>query len=150
MIDLVFHNRTKSRAYGRAFFARVYRATERYMRIPKGHRAEVGITLVGPTAIRTLNRTRRKVDVATDVLSFPLHMKPISGYTAVLLGDLFICPDMVRRHADRSGRSVRSQMAWTAVHGLLHLAGYNHEKSVAAARKMFALEQKILRSMKEA
>ncbi len=127
MIDLVFHNRTKSRAYGRAFFERVYRATEPHMRIPKGHRAEVGITLIGPTAIRTLNRTRRNVDAATDVLSFPLHMKPISGYTALLLGDLFICSDTVRHHAAQSGRSVRSQMAWTAVHGLLHLAGYAHK-----------------------
>ncbi|MEK9209106.1 MAG: rRNA maturation RNase YbeY, partial [Patescibacteria group bacterium] len=79
-------------------------------------------------------------------LSFPLHMKPISGYTALLRGDLFICPDAVRRHAAQSDRSVRSQMAWTAVHGLLHLAGYDHEKSVAAARKMFALEQKILKT----
>lgn len=147
MIDLVFHNRTKSRAYGRAFFARVCRAAQPHLRIPKGHRAEVGITLIGPTAMRTLNRTRRKVDVATDVLSFPLHMKPISGYTAVLLGDLFICPDTVRRHAAQSDRSVRSQMAWTAVHGLLHLAGHDHEKSTAAARKMCTLERKILTTL---
>ncbi len=145
MIDLVFHNRTKNRAYTRAFFARVYRAAEPHMRIPKGHRAEVGITLVGPSAMRSLNRTRRKVDKTTDVLSFPLHMKPISGYTALLLGDLFICPDTVRAQAAKSGKSVRLQMAWTAVHGLLHLAGHDHEKSASAARKMYALEQKILK-----
>ena len=153
MIDLVFHNRlpaqagTKSRAYGRTFFTRVYRAVEPHMRIPKGYRAEVGITLIGPAAMKTLNRTRRKIDKTTDVLSFPLHMKPISGYTALLLGDLFICPDTVRHHAAESGRSARSQMAWTAIHGLLHLAGYNHEKSAAAARKMFTLEQKILKTL---
>jgi probable rRNA maturation factor len=144
MINLVFNNRTKSRVYGRAFFAHVFRAAQPYIRPARGLRAEVGVTLVGPTAMRTLNRTRRKVDKATDVLSFPLHMKPISGYTAVLLGDLFMCPDTVRKHAVLSGRPVRSQMAWTAIHGLLHLAGYDHEKSATAAKNMFALERKIL------
>ena len=147
MIDLVFNNRTKGRAYGRAFFARVFRAAQPHIRSAKGLRAEVGITLIGPAAMRTLNRKRRKVDKTTDVLSFPLHMKPISGYTAVLLGDLFICPDSVRAHAAQSGRSVRSQMAWTAIHGLLHLAGHDHETSASAARKMFALERKILLSL---
>ena len=147
MIDLVLHNRTKSRVYGRAFFLRVLDAAEASLQLPKGHRAEVGIALIGPTAMRTLNRTRRNVDKTTDVLSFPLHMKPISGYTAVLLGDLFICPDAVRRHAAESGRSVRSQMAWTAIHGLLHLTGHDHERSAAAARKMFSLEQKILTTL---
>jgi probable rRNA maturation factor len=144
MIDLVLQNRTKNRAYGRVFFVRVFGAVAPYLKLPKGHRAEVGVVLVGPGAMRTLNRTRRNVDKVTDVLSFPLHMEPISGYTAVLLGDLFICPDAVRSHAAESGRSVRSQMAWTAIHGLLHLAGYDHERGAADARKMFSLEQKIL------
>ncbi len=147
MIDLVFHNRTKNGAQGRAFFVRVCRATQPHLRLPKGYRAEVGITLVGLTAMKTLNRTRRKVDKPTDVLSFPLHMKPISGYTALLLGDLFICPDVVRQHAAGSGKSVRAQFAWTAIHGLLHLAGHDHERSAAAARKMFTLEQKILTTL---
>ncbi len=147
MIDLVLHNRTKSRVYGRAFFARVLRAAEPHLKLKKGVSAEVGVALIGPRAMCSLNRTRRKVDAVTDVLSFPLHMKPISGYTAILLGDLFICPDAVRDHAAKSGKSVRAQMAWTAIHGLLHLAGHDHERSAAAARKMFSLEQKILTTL---
>lgn len=147
MIDLELHNRTKSRVYGRAFFVRVCEAAGPYVKVPARHTAEVGITLVGAVAMRSLNRKRRNVDTATDVLSFPLHMKPISGYTAVLLGDLFICPDVVREHAAVSGRTVRSQMAWTVIHGLLHLAGHDHERSAAAARKMFSLEQKILTTL---
>jgi probable rRNA maturation factor len=147
MIDLVFQNRTKSRVYGRAFFVRVCAATEPFMRLPRGHEGEVGVTLIGSAAMRTLNRKRRGVDASTDVLSFPLHMKPISGYTALLLGDLFICPDAVRDHAVRLGRSVRSQMAWTLVHGLLHIAGYDHERGPSAARRMFAVEQKILKQL---
>jgi rRNA maturation RNase YbeY len=144
MIDLVLTNRTKSRAFGRAFFAHVCMTSLSALRIPRGHRAEVGITLVGKTAMRTLNRTRRRIDAPTDVLSFPLHMKPITGYTAVLVGDLFICPDVVRSLAQESGLPVRQRMAWTIVHGLLHLAGYDHEKGPAEAKRMFATERKIL------
>lgn len=144
MIDLAFHNRTTHRAFGRAFFVRICEATLPALHIPRGHRAEIGITLVGKAAMRTLNRTRRRIDEPTDVLSFPLHMRPIPGYTAVLLGDLFICPDVVRERARESGLTVRHRMAWTVVHGLLHLAGHDHEKSSVAAQRMFDAERKIL------
>ena len=144
MIDLVLNNRTRSRVFGSAFFQRICEAALPALRIPRGHHAEIGITLVGATAMRTLNRSRRHIDKPTDVLSFPLHMQPISGYTAVLLGDLFICPDVVRERARESGLSVRHRMAWTVVHGLLHLAGLDHETSAAAAKRMFAAERKIL------
>mgnify|MGYP001570025752 FL=1 len=146
MIDVVLHNRTKERAYGRAFFARVCEAATPHLGIPALHAGEVGITLVGATAMRTLNRTRRQVDTATDVLSFPLHMEPITGYTTVLLGDIFICPAVVRAHAKELGRSEREQMTWTIVHGLLHLAGYDHHKQ-AATERMQSTEQKILKHL---
>jgi len=148
MIDLVLHNRTTGRAPSRVVCARVCAAAESALHIPKGHTAEVGITFIGSRAMRTLNRTRRGVDRPTDVLSFPLHMEPITGYTSVLLGDLFICPDVVREHAQESGLSVRDRMMWTIVHGLLHLAGHDHEKSAASAKRMFSLERKILSRMK--
>lgn len=147
MIDLVLHNRTTGRAFGRTFFERICEATAPHLKIPKTNTAEVGITLVGATAMRTLNRTRRRIDKPTDVLSFPLHMKPITGYTSVLLGDLFICPDIVRTHAKESNLTMREQMEWTVVHGLLHLAGYDHEKGAAAEKLMRATEQKILKRL---
>ena len=147
MIDVVLNNRTQERTFGKTFFQRIADASFASLKIPRGHTAEVGITLIGSAAMRKLNRTRRGLDAPTDVLSFPLHMQPISGYTAVLLGDLFICSDVVRLHAKASGLSVRSQMQWTVVHGLLHLAGYDHEKSAADDKKMRRAEQKILKSV---
>lgn len=144
MIDVILKNLGKDRTLKRDFFVRVCEATEPYLKIPRGHRGEVGITLIGPTAMRSLNRERRGVDASTDVLSFPLHMKPIKGYTTLLLGDLFVCYSVVRAKAKQSGMPVRSQMAWTIAHGLLHLAGYDHERSTSAARAMHALESKIL------
>ncbi len=147
MIDVVLHNRTKERTFGRAFLERVCEAAAPFLKVPRGHTAEVGVTLIGRAAMRTLNRTRRKIDRPTDVLSFPLHMQPITGYTAVLLGDLFICADIVRVHAKESGLSLRNQMQWTVVHGLLHLAGYDHETGAADEKKMQATEQKILKRL---
>lgn len=147
MIDLVLHNRTTSRVPSRAFCVRVCSAAESSLHIPKGHTAEVGITFIGPRAMRTLNRTRRDIDRATDVLSFPLHMEPITGYTSVLLGDLFICPDVVRAHATEAKMSLRDRMAWTVVHGLLHLAGYDHETGEKDMKAMMAVERRILKRL---
>ena len=147
MIDIVLHDRTRARTYEESFFRRICDAAAPYLKVPKGHVAEVGISLVGQEGIRKLNRVHRHKDASTDVLSFPLHMKPIPGYTAILLGDLFISPRDVAAKAVAARRPVRKQMQWTVVHGLLHLVGYDHEHSETAAHKMFALEQKILKKL---
>lgn len=147
MIDIVLNNRTKSRAFERAFFVRVIEASESFLSIPEGHTAEVGVTLIDADAMRILNKERRGVDASTDVLSFPLHMEPIKGYTSVLLGDLFICPEVVRARATEEGRSQPARMAWTIVHGMLHLAGYDHEGSTNEANRMFETERTILSAL---
>lgn len=138
MIELVLTNRTKKRAFKKAFFQGICNAAEPELKLLQRHRAEVGIILIGKVAMRTLNRKRRNKDTSTDVLSFPLHMKPISGYTGLLLGDLFICPEVVRAKAEESGMSVRERMIWTVLHGLFHLAGYDHTT-------MRTREQRILK-----
>lgn len=126
MIILEFTNRTQERAFSRAFVQRASDAARAYLKVSQEHTAEIGVVFIGPTAMRTLNRTRRGIDAPTDVLSFPLHMQPIEGYTPIVLGDLFICPSIVRRKAIESKQSAQRQMAWTIIHGLLHLAGYSH------------------------
>lgn len=147
MVDLVLHNTTKSRTYGEQFFRRICDAAAPYLGTPKGLTAEVGISLVGQGRIRSLNRQYRHRDKSTDVLSFPLSSGRIKGYTAISLGDLFISPSDVAAKARTTGNPVRDQMTWTVIHGLLHLAGYDHEKSSAAAKNMFTLEQKLLKKL---
>lgn len=148
MIDLTVENRTKERAFSRTFFVRVATATEAYLGIPEGHTAEISIVLIGPRAMRALNKQRRGHDAPTDVLSFPLHQTPIPSYTTVLFGDLFICPAVVREKAILWGRDAEEQMAWTIVHGLLHCAGFDHEQGVSEAEHMAAVEQRILNHLK--
>lgn len=154
MIDLVLHNRTRVRIYGESFFRRICDAAAPYLpyrradwRALKGYSMEIGISLISQSFMRKLNRIHRCKDASTDVLSFPLHMKAIPGYTAISLGDLFISPRDVAAKAALTGQSMRKQMQQTVIHGLLHLAGYDHERGAVAARKMFALEQLILKKL---
>lgn len=146
--DLVLRDTTRGLLGYQRVVRRAVRAALPSLRVPKGMTAEIGITLIGPARMRALNRRWRKVDKSTDVLSFPLPAQKIAGYTAVVLGDLFICPSVVRAKASASGTTVELQLAWTVVHGLLHLAGYDHERSAREAQRMARAEQRILRMLK--
>ena len=91
----------------------------------------VTLRIVGEREGRALNRTFRKVDHATNVLSF--HT-----------GDVVLCHPVIRREARAQGKSVSAHYAHLVVHGVLHLRGYEHEKKRDAAR-MEAREIRILR-----
>ena len=102
------------------------------------------MTVIGARRMRTLNRKWRKVDKPTDVLAFPLFPATPKGYTHISLGDVFVCPEVVRAKAKAAGNTYRHQMQWTLAHGFLHLAGYDHERSAAAAKRMRSAEEAIL------
>src|SRR5262245_30629011 len=94
-------------------------------------RHEMTLRIVGEREGRELNRTFRKKDYATNVLSF--HT-----------GDIVLCDPVIRREARAQGKSVAAHYAHLVVHGVLHLRGYGHEKKRDAAR-MEAREIRILR-----
>ena len=101
-----------------------------------GVRATVTVRYVGEAESRRLNRQFRGKDSATNVLSFPYSAKPVQG-------DLVICAPVVAREARRQGKSVRAHHAHMLVHGLLHLAGFDHERGREAAR-MEARERAVM------
>ena len=148
-LDLVYRDLTRqhSPVPCRGLAVRAFRAAKPHLRLPRGTTAELSVTLVGPARMRALNKRYRRHDEPTDVLSFPLPGPRIRGYTAVSLGDLFICPAIVRAKAVQWGRPMRTQMKWTLVHGLLHLAGYDHERGPRGAARMASLERTILRRL---
>lgn len=83
---------------------------------------EVSVLLADDAALRALNRTWRKVDKPTNVLSFPA-----SGPGRALVGDIAIAFETVRGEAAAEGKPFLHHLAHLAVHGFLHLMGYDHE-----------------------
>ena len=102
---------------------------------------ELNILIVGRAAGRRFNRQFRGRDYATNVLSFPCE--PAPGEHTGLLGDLVICAPVVAREARDQGKDPRDHYAHLAIHGTLHLLGYDHE-SDRDAHRMEALEKAIL------
>ena len=105
---------------------------------------EISVLLVGPAASRALNARYRGHDQATNVLSFPAP--PGAAAACGLLGDLVICPAMLRAEAHAQHKSAHAHWAHLVVHGVLHLAGYDHERP-GDARVMEPLEVKILKRL---
>lgn len=146
VIDLVYRNLTSKRAYTKAFFEHILKKSAQIARL-RGT-LELSVSLVGPARMRALNKKYRRKDRSTDVLSFPLYDKLPKRYNEVSLGDIFISPAIVAQKARKQRKSEKEYMAWATVHGFLHLAGYDHERSAAEEKKMDALEVKILNRLK--
>jgi probable rRNA maturation factor len=112
---------------------------------------EVAVVLTDDAAIRTLNRDWRRKDAATNVLSFPADIplragrgrRPKMPPLPCLLGDIVIAFETVEREARAQAKRFEHHLAHLAVHGFLHLLGYDHERN-AAANDMEALETAIL------
>ncbi len=86
--------------------------------------AEVTLAFVGERAIRTLNRKWMKKDRPTDVLSFPLGEKAADG--KFYLGDIVIAAPVAARQARAKGWPLDRELRLLAIHGYLHLLGYDH------------------------
>ena len=102
--------------------------------------------------IQTLNRDTRGKDKPTDVLSFPVWegetfpMPPDEPY--IMLGDLVISIETAARQARELKHDLRAEVAFLAVHGALHLLGYDHDTD-SKRRKMFALQDAIVARVRE-
>jgi probable rRNA maturation factor len=107
--------------------------------------AEMGILFVGDQRMRGLNRRYRGKDRTTDVLAFPMRGVPHSS--SHLLGDVVIAVPTAARQAKQGHRSLDEELTVLLVHGILHLCGYDHERSEKEARRMHRRERMILRSI---
>jgi len=103
--------------------------------------AEVSIVLADDARIRELNRTWLGKDKATNVLSFPSPGGPSSEPR--FLGDIVLAFETIEREAGTEGKPLAHHVAHLAVHGVLHLLGYDHERA-SEAEKMERRERIIL------
>jgi probable rRNA maturation factor len=107
--------------------------------------AELAVMLTDDTGIRTLNNNWRGIDKPTNVLSFPA-LQPTAGAPADaprMLGDIAIAYETTRKEADDEEKPFDHHLSHLAVHGFLHLIGYDHEKD-DDAEAMEGLEREIL------
>ncbi|MBS0167851.1 MAG: rRNA maturation RNase YbeY [Nitrospira sp.] len=111
-------------------------------------RSELSLELIGDRRMQRLNLDFRKRDRTTDVLAFPTReaIMPtgLSSPTG-LLGDVVISLPTAIRQAGEAGRSVDDELATLLVHGVLHLCGYDHERSVQEAERMSRRERAVMR-----
>ena len=108
--------------------------------------AELAVMLTDDTGIRTLNRNWRGIDKPTNVLSFPA-LQPVGARgpddAPPMLGDIAIAYETMRREADEEAKPFEHHLSHLAVHGFLHLVGYDHENN-DDAEAMEALEREVL------
>ena len=104
--------------------------------------AELTLRIVNAAEGRNLNSAFRSKDYATNVLTFVYHEKK----SQMLLGDLVLCAPVVAKEAREQGKTLAAHYAHLTVHGILHLAGFDHE-SEKEAKSMEAREAKVLAAL---
>jgi len=94
-----------------------------------GLRGHANVLVTTSTALRSLNRQFRGKNQATDVLSFPAASPPSTGRkSAALAGEIAISADIAAQNAIRFGHSAAAEVKILTLHGILHLAGFDHER----------------------
>jgi probable rRNA maturation factor len=119
---------------------------------PARARGLVSVALVSDRRVRALNRSYRREDVATDVLSFPASARTKHVRASAreargpardpFLGDIVISRGVARRQAREAGHSELTELRVLALHGLLHLLGYDHERD---SGRMLRIERRLRR-----
>ena len=117
-----------------------------------GARGGLGVAIVGDTEMARLHLQYKHIAGTTDVLTFDLRELPVanraskkkhSRQTSAIDGDVVICFDEARRQARRRGHSVRLELLLYALHGLLHLSGYD-DTTPREHRRMHRREDELL------
>jgi probable rRNA maturation factor len=141
-----------------ALARRLGRSARRLLRALGLEGAELSLLLVSDAVMHELNRRWLGRDRPTDVLAFPqaagARRRTRAGRRARaaapadgLLGDVVISVDTARRQAAELGHSLHAEAERLLAHGLLHLLGYDHERSEAEARRMQRRERTLLRAL---
>jgi probable rRNA maturation factor len=111
--------------------------------------AELSISIVGDRAIRRINREYLERDKATNVISFAMQEGEFGQVHPGLLGDVVISADTAAAEAQEGGIPFFSRLSFLLLHGILHITGYDHERSgEEEARRMERREQEIFAHLK--
>jgi len=125
-VEVLLFKKTKQKAPSRKFFLQVTKKTLQVLR--EKRKVAVAFILISPQESRHLNQYWRKKNKAALVLSFPFRDPSFpSPFSRELLGDIFLCPERIKKEAPRFHLSLRDFYQRLIVHSLLHLYGYTHQ-----------------------
>lgn len=113
---------------------------------------EVSVTFTDNENIRRINNQFRDIDRETDVLSFPMTDEgeefTVDPETdCFMLGDIVISLEKALSQSEEYGHSFKREVAFLTVHSMLHLLGYDHEKSEEEEKEMFGKQDIVLEAM---
>lgn len=106
--------------------------------------ATFSLILTDDEEVHYLNKTYRNIDRTTDVLSFALNDGGAFPGPINVLGDIYISIPKMKEQAKEYGHSEKRELSFLAVHGLLHLLGYDHTLGEKEEKEMFDLQKEIL------
>ena len=120
--------------------------------------AQISITLTDNDEIQVINSEHRGIDKPTDVLSFPMLEFDEDGQIidnefeydengAIMLGDIVISLERAKEQSEEYGHSFEREVAFLCVHSMLHLLGYDHERSDEEDKEMRARQTEIMKIM---
>lgn len=110
-------------------------AKERQLALSK---ADIVVVFLDQRVAKKINRSYRRKNYATDVLSFQGEWP-----NATDLGELVLCPEVLRKQAKEHGHSFKAEIGYMLIHGVLHLLGHDHEKSNSEAERMFKIQDQL-------
>lgn len=116
---------------------KIFKQTLKLAKVKK--KIEVSLAIVGKDRMRKINKIYRKKNRVTDVLAFEADKD--------LGGEIIICYPQVKKQAKLLNQSFKQELNLVFIHGLLHLFGFDHEKSKFKAQQMRMMEEKILKSI---
>ena len=108
--------------------------------------AYFSIIFIDDDKMHSINKEYRGIDRTTDVISFALNDNKRVDTIVNVLGDIFISIPKMKSQADSYGHSEKRELSFLALHGLLHLLGYDHMKE-EDEKVMFGLQDEILDEM---
>jgi len=109
------------------------------------HDAELSILIVDDPQIAILNKKYLRRNGPTNVIAFPMRTEQFSNINPELLGDVVISIETAEKEGKSIGISMEERFTQLLVHGILHLLGYDHEKSEKEADKMEKKSEEILK-----
>src|SRR5215510_4259617 len=146
-MTICIHNRQRAVAIHTATVRKQVLQIMAYLGCPE---QELSVVFGHDRLLQELNRTYRHKDRATNVLAFAQHPTYEGEPVTALLGDVIVSLPTAAREACALQQSLEERVVYLVLHGILHLLGYDHERSAVQRRHMEALERQVLAHLQEA